>query len=199
MTCSGQDLPERRAAIEQAITAEAGVTSIPTGRARFASQDVEKLRHAERAGLVTVRSIPQTYWDSFLSQTQNLGAPLDVAPTDKLLKVSVDPHGTAIVNTDVKILSVRVSNDKIETITTDEPYSGPLATLGEKYRLMLGTYRDVPTPAAAVLGMPLATQEQLHRRFRSVLKYDQFAKRWSVVAFDVGPLDHDVWRSNNVR
>jgi hypothetical protein len=86
---------------------------------------------------------------------------------------------------------------KVAEVLRDDEYKGPLATLGESFRLVLASIHI--TPATGKAAIPPELTGLLPGRLRSVLKYDAFAKSWAVVALDVGPGDTDSWYTSNVQ
>jgi len=186
-----------RGVVEKALVEVTGTFSVPIGQTRLSGNDLAQVKQLEASGLVAVREVPQAYWDSFLNRTQGLGTPVQVTETSKLM--SLQPAVMPVAGTTLRIFRVSIANITIDEVTADGDYVGPLATPGEKYRIMLGTYRKVPIPAAAIFGPSLATQTEVRMKFRSVVKYDQFAKIWALVAFDTGFLNTNEWLSSNVR
>ena len=183
--------------VEQALIDLTGNFSVPIGKTRLAGNDLAQVKQLETAGLIVLREISQAYWDSFLNRTQGLGTPVQIAGTSKLM--SLQPSVIPVNGRDLRIFRVKIADVTVDEVTTDQDYVGPLATPGEKYRIMLGTFRKVPTPAAAILGASLATQTEARMKFRSVVKYSQFAKAWAFVAIDTGFLNTNEWLSSNVR
>ncbi len=191
--CGGTDAASKTLAIEAALR-DKGIVEFPTGRFRASSgiSSIGYLRAAEAAGLLTVHEIPQAYWDNFLNSTQGLGTPVEVVASPKLLGLAIDsqtpPDG---------VIRVRGHTEKVERIVSEEPYTGPLATLGEKYQLVLGVVALNPAPAAAALGPRFMNTGRM--RFRCVLKYDAFKSEWSVVAVDMSSFDSEQWFTANVK
>ena len=199
--CSSPDTSGRNRVIEGALNQAFGIIGIPTGpQLRVTDEVLAFLKKAESAGLVRVREIPQGYWDSFLNRTQGMGRPFEVVQTEKLNSVALDPtEGGEAGQEPNAVLHVRVSEAKMDRILTDEEYKGSLATPGEKHRLILGTFKSIPTAAAAVVGRDVAKQEEYLARFRCVVKYSEFKKAWSLVALDVGSTDPEQWYTSNVK
>jgi hypothetical protein len=199
--CSTPDTSGRNRVIEAALNQAFGIIGIPTGpQLRVTDGVLAFLKKAESAGLVRVREIPQGYWDSFLNRTQGMGRPFEVVGTEKLNGVALNPYFGGEPGDDPNVvLRVRVSEAKMDRILTDEEYKGPLATPGEKHRLILGTFKNIPTAAATVVGRDVAKQEEYLARFRCVVKYSEFKKAWSLVALDVGSTDPEQWYTSNVK
>jgi hypothetical protein len=195
--CAASGLSDREKVIEQVVTTVTGTFSIPTGQTRVTPADLATLQNVQAAGLITLREIPRAYWDSFMNRTQGLGTAVELKATEKLLSMS--PEEVPVQGANIKILRIKIADDRIDELTTDSVYAGPLSTPGEQYRIMLGTYKHVPTSAAAVLGPKLAAQSETRLKFRCIVKYNQFAKVWTVVAFDTGERNTEAWRSSNVR
>jgi hypothetical protein len=194
--CGTIDVSGRNKAIQGALDQAYGSVKFATGVMSLGANNLPPLRKAESAGLITLRQIPQDYWGGFFSRTQGLGSPFEVTATPKLLAVAVaasDP------NASVKVLKVKVQEDKMDKVVTEEEYKGPLATPGEKHVLLLGLFRMVPTSAAKVLGSDFTLQEEQPFRFRCVLTYSEFKKEWSVVAIDAGTVNPEQWLTNNVK
>src|ERR1051325_2284453 len=164
--CDNGDRSVRRKALEDHLNVM-GQKVFETGKQRLPDDLLEFDRRAQAAGLITLREIPESYWGSFLSQTQGMGTPVEITPTQKLLTLAgatPDPRDAAAGRN----LLVRVSSFKIDQVTTDEKYKGQLAQPGEEYRILLGTYREIPTAAAAVV--PFSPKSDIRRRFRVVMK-----------------------------
>lgn len=179
-----------------------GRPAVPTGpQLRLTNDSLAYLKKAESAGLVTIREIPQGYWDSFGNRTFMGGSrPFEVVGTPKLLGVAINPSEGGEPGDDPnETLRVRVSEAKMDKVLTDEEYEGSLATPGEKHRLILGTFRNTPTSSAAVLGNGMARQEKYLARFRCIVKYSEFKKEWSVIALDAGSIDPEQWYTANVK
>jgi hypothetical protein len=191
--CAESNAAHRTRAIENELNGKA-VYEFPTGKFRTSSGifDISYLRTAETAGLVTVKEIPQAYWDSFLNTTQGLGTPLEVIPTDKLL-------GVALERIPAKgVFRVRASTVSIQKIVSEQKYTGVLASApGEEYQLVLGTAAMTPTPAASVIGSAYASNGPV--RFRCVAKQDAFTKEWAIIAIDLGLPDSDTWITATVK
>jgi len=201
--CSTPDTSGRNRVIEGALNQAFGIIGVPTGpQLRVTGELLAFLKRAESAGLVTVREIPQGFWDSFLNTTQGMGTPFEVVATPKLLGIALGTdtdQPQTIPPKPVRNLLVRVSEAKMDRILTDEEYKGSLATPGEKHRLILGTFKSIPTAAAAVVGRDVAKQEEYLARFRCVVKYSEFKKAWSLVALDIGSTDPEQWYTSNVK
>ena len=197
--CMTPDTAGRNRAIESAVNEVFGILYIPTGpQLRLTNSGVAFLRKAEAAGLVKIREVPQGSLDLFFNQTQGLGRPFQVVSTDKLAGIALNPNlGGEPGSNPNYTEEVRISEAKIDKVISDEAYQGPLATPGEKYRLILGTVKSTPTPAAAVVGPNLSTPSVA--RFRCVVKYSEFKKAWSVIALDMGSIDVEQWNTNNVK
>lgn len=199
--CGTPNTSGRDAVIETALKNQGfGIIGIPTGPQLRVNGDVLAfLKKAESAGLVTVSEIPQGYWDSFLNTTQGMGRPYKVVQTEKLNGVALNPSLGGEPGSDPnEVLSVRISEPKMDRIIKADDYKGPLATPGEKHQLILGLFRSIPTPAAAVVGPDLVRLADRFR-FRCVVKYSEFNKQWSVVALDVGSIDPEQWGTANVK
>ncbi len=196
LACHAQT-SDARGAVEQVLIQAAGSFSVPIGKTRLDDKTLALVGQLQRAGLVVVSQIPQAYWDSYLNRTQGLGTPVQIAGTSKLM--SLNPPVIPVAGQELRIFRVKIADVRIDEVTTDQDYSGPLATPGEKYRLILGTFLKVPTEVASVLGPALAAQSEDRSKFRSIVKYNQFAKTWQVIAFDTGLLNTDTWLSSNVR
>lgn len=201
--CGTVNTSGRNKAIEDALDQRYGFVQIPTGQMRITGDVLAYLRKVESAGLVSLREIPESYWDSFLTRTQGTGTPFEVTATPKLLDVAVavappkpeDPPPKRAPGP----LRVKVQEAKLDKIVTEEEYKGSLATPGEKHHLILGLYRRIPTSAASVVGGAMAGQDEQRFRFRCVVRYSEFKKEWSVVAIDAGTVDPEQWLTGNVK
>jgi hypothetical protein len=152
-----------------------------------------------RAGLLDVREIAQ----NALEQMGSMGArKFTVRPTtgliellggqdsfDLLVRGSRDPNHLTV--------GIGASSYAIQQIVTNESYNGPLATPGEKFRIVLGVARSSSNPGLVKAGLTSSDETQI--RFRVIVKHDPFADAWAVVASDKGPVGGTVWDSNNVR
>lgn len=201
LACSMPDTSARNAAIERTLNEVFPALEIPTGTELRLAQDVlAKVKNAESAGLVELRH------PSWMA-----AGLIEVVATPKLIGVALNPGiawtakssndylgGEAGDNPDRFRVRVKVREARIEKVLTDEEYKGPLAAPGEKHRLVLGTFRSLPSSAAAVVGPGLASPVESLLRFRCVAKYSDFKKEWSVVAFDVGSLDPELWFTSHV-
>ncbi|MCX6629482.1 MAG: hypothetical protein NTW28_17840 [Candidatus Solibacter sp.] len=201
--CGTPNTSGRNAVIEAALMNQGfGLIGIPTGKQVRVNGDVLAfLKKAESSGLVAVREIPQGYLDSFLNTTQGMGRPFEVVATPKLLGIALETdidQSQTIPPKPVRNLLVRISEAKMDKIVTADDYKGPLATPGEKHQLILGLFRSIPTPAAAVVGPDLVRLADRFR-FRCVVKYSEFNKQWSVVALDIGSIDPEQWGTANVK
>lgn len=200
--CGPPDTAGRHRAVAAALI-PLGVVEIPTGSQLNLTPDaLGTVKKAEEAGLVAVQEIPQDFWGGFASNTFMGGAkPYRVIPNLKLAKVSLNPRrgddrGTA---GDSYIWRVQVSEPALGEIIQDEEYKGPLATPGERFRLVLAKIQnDFNTPRP---GVPAKLLQLLPypSQVRCVLKYSGFDKRWSVVALDVGWSKPERWDTANVR
>jgi hypothetical protein len=202
LRCGTPDTAGRDRAIERSLNGALGVLAIPCcGQFNLAGDSLSILKAAERAGLVTLRELPQAYWDSFLSRTQGTGQPFVVKATDKLTNITGISSDSLPENFSPSRggLVVAVSTAKVEKVVTDEEYKGPLASPGEKHRLLLGLYKAIPTPAAAAVGPALANQEEKTFQFRCIARYSDLKKAWSVVAIDAGSVEPERWFTNNVK
>lgn len=199
--CSTPDTSARNRAIEETLNQAIQVFEIPTGTELSITGDVlAYLKKAEAAGLVEVRH------PSWMA-----AGLIEVIATPKLVGVALNPtaawtaldserfmgHEAGDSNDRFRV-RVRVRQAKMDKILTDEEYKGPLAAPGEKHRLILGTFRNTPSSAAAVVGLGFATQEEILLRFRCVVKYSEFKKEWSVVAFDMGSINPEQWFTSRV-
>lgn len=184
--------------MEDALDLLYGHISVPTGRVSLDSATLAYLKQMETAGLVTLREVPQAYWDSFLTRTQGLGTPFDVVATPKLLSIADSPSSKvqATNQTEPVTIRIKVQEAKVGTIVSETEYNGPLVTPGEKHRLVLGTYRAIPTAGTEVIP---GQQPERTFRFRCVVRYSDFKKEWSVVAIDAGRIDPESWFTQNVK
>jgi hypothetical protein len=213
--CSPRDTPARNRAIEGALNqtltrspspelrswSHDQVLEIPTGtELRITGNTLADLKKAESSGLVELRH--PSWMEAGL---------VEVVATAKLLGVALNPDAAWTAKDSEQylggeaggnksfIVRVRIRQATMEKILTDEEYKGPLASPGEKHRLLLGTFRNAPTSTAAVVGPGLAWQDEISLRFRCVVKYSEFKKDWSVVALDVGSIDPEQWFGSKVR
>lgn len=204
VSCASPDISGRNRVIEDAVNQAVGVLEFSWGpQLRLKGNALAYLKKADAAGLVIVKEIPQSFWDSFASSTfMEGGPPFAVTATDKLKRIAVDPKVEDYANMaggGIFPYRVRVGDSNITKVLTDEEYKGSLATPGEKHRLILGTFQNTPTPAAAVVGRDLSRQDGYVGRFRCVVKYSDFKKEWSVTALDVGSIDPEQWYTSNVK
>jgi hypothetical protein len=198
--CKSLGTSARNLAIEGALSQGLGYIEIPNGPGvRITNNRVRDiLERAESAGLIT------------RSRSANGDGNYEVIGTTKLLGLAIDPKkvwtaeasrdfvgGEAGDPTEYSVL-IYARQAKIERTITDEEYKGPLASPGEKHRLILGTFRISPSPAAAAMGIDLSTPEKMALRFRCVVKYSEFKKEWSVVGLDLGSIDPEQWYSSHV-
>lgn len=149
----------------------------------------EFLVNAQKEGLLTFQAITGGGWDQFLAMNLT-GTPYTVNLSQKLLDVCHTQQNGGHV--------FKFGRIEIKKIVKDEKYTGPLVTSGENARLVLGVYRNTPTEHSSVFGS-LVPQQANEYRFRSIMKYDDFAKKWNVVAFDYGLMNSDAWQSNTVQ
>jgi hypothetical protein len=178
-------------AIEKALGDDWGTTAIPIGTASFSAKEMTVVRAAESAGLLNIRETP--------SSTGATETKVELTATPKLRLLAT---GDAVPGNQegMKLLLVRISDCRVDKISSDEVYKGPLvASPVERYRVVVGTYNDIPTAAAAEVGEPLATQTVQQRKFRCVVKYRLLRARWEAVACDTGLLNSKAWRTSNVQ
>lgn len=124
--------------------------------------------------------------------------PYQVLATPKLAEISLNPNlGGEAGDSDDYSWRIRVSQPELGEILRDEEYAGPLATPGETFRLVLAQIDNVLSSETP--GVPSELLTLLPARLRSVVKYDEFKKEWTVVALDVGSPNSDTWNSSNVR
>jgi hypothetical protein len=197
--CGARDTIGISTAVAEWLNAQRGSFQVPTGKIRIRSEsDHAYFKRIEAAGLITVREISEDYWSSFLSQTQGMGTPVEVTPTSKLLNIAhLDPLDTS---QGASWYSVKVNDYAVSELVKVDDYRGQLSTPGEKYRLVLGLITASPTAAAHVIGSDLVGGFAPHTyRFRAVVKYSDFNKRWSVVALDLGLIDSEQWIQSNVK
>lgn len=96
-------------------------------------------------------------------------------------------------------MRVQSSAATVEDIVADGPDTGASASPGEEYRLVLGIFRNTPTPAAAVLGADFASPVASVMRFRCILHYSPLNSEWSIVAINVGAPNSGPWHTNSVK
>lgn len=92
--CANPPTSAAKSAIEKAIDQQAAYVEIPLGQVLVRGEaQWAVLKKAETAGLVSVRDVPQGFWDSFLSQTQGTGTPAEVRATASLFQaIAVSPQ-----------------------------------------------------------------------------------------------------------
>lgn len=192
----------RERAIEAAITDQYGGISIRCcGQMSLDQETLAFLKRMEAAGLVTVREIPQAYWDSFLSRTQGTGRPFEIAATQRfkqIVGIKPDDADQDVAHGGLGV-TFTIQTATIDKVVTDEEYRGPLASPGETHRLVLGVYTATPNSYATALGPAITPQAPKQFRFRCVARYSGTKKDWSIVALDAGSLDPERWFTNNVR
>jgi hypothetical protein len=191
--------------IEAALSQQFQVLELYTGPdLRLSRSDLAGLNTAAGAGLVSLR------------QTNDPGR-FDVAATPKLVQIASNPNDIWTQKDQEEFTGgepepsdaywqrlqrmkarVKLLDARLGKIVTNEAYSGPLATPGEKHRLVLGTFKSIPTSAVKVLGPSLATAEESLLRFRCVLRYSDFKKEWAVVACDLGSIEPERWFGDKV-
>ena len=196
MACGGPDISGATNAIAHALEERYCVLTIPVGTT-MVSRQLGFLKMFESEQLITLRTIPQGYWDSFLGNTQGLGSPFEITPTPKLLAIALPQPPAA--KDEPAVLRVQVNQVRVGNIISEEEYKGPLATPGEKYRLVLGVYAIDANAATAVVGSQLSAKASGALKFRTVVRYSAFNKEWSVVAIDAGSVDRDKWFTDNVK
>ncbi len=201
VSCRIPDVAGRDVAIENALTQACRDLEIPTGpELKADGERLALLKQAETAGLIELR---RPSW-----MAPGL---MEAVATAKLVGVALNPDGVWTARDSERYLGgeagddmtrftarVRVKQAKIVQIINDEDYEGPLAAPGEKHRVVLGTYQSAPTTSGAVVGAPLVRTDEAAQRFRCIVKYSEFKKTWSVVAYDIGSLEPEQWFTSNV-
>ena len=168
----------KKEAIEKTLSEDWGTTAIPIGTASFSDKEMTVVRAAESAGLLNVRETP--------GRTAT-ATHVELTATPKLRLLAIPGVAVPGNQDGMNVLFVRISDCRVDKISSDDVYKGPLAASPiARYRLVLGTYNDIPTPAAAEVGEPLATQTVQQRKFRCVLKYGLLTAQWKAVACDTG-------------
>lgn len=198
--CGPPDTPGRHRVIAAALK-PFGILEIPTGsRLNLSNDGLGFLKKVEAAGLVTVHEVPQDFWGGFATRTFMEGAkPYKVVETPKLAEVSINPNlgGEGGGPSDDRYTwRVQVSEPTLGEVLHDEEYKGPLATPGERFRLVLATIQN--NPGTARPGVPRELSQFLPSRLRAVVKYSDFKKEWSVAALDVGSAEPERWYTSNV-
>lgn len=189
----------------EATLYEDGLVRVMAG-GRVDVRDDRQLKALETAGLVSLRAIEMTGADVIFLYSQGVRR-FYVAPTAKLVNMAVECENAkdecmfavteAPVSDALRPFTVKISEPRVISVVSDDEYSGALATPGEKYRIVLGTYRRVPT-ANANANPTWKVPEEIFR-FRAVMRFSVFTKEWSVLALDGGFIDREDWWTDNVK
>jgi hypothetical protein len=204
LSCSDSDGPARSKAIESAITEAFQPLEIPTGpEVRFSSEALGTfLRRGESSGLLQIHH-PSAYPSDVF----------EVIATPKLMPMVLNPDQVWTPKdsenflggeggTDLQRFTAKVRGNQaaIDKIVNDDVYTGSLAGPGEKHRVVLGTFRNNPTPVTlAMLGVNEPARQEPLQSFRCIVRYNEFNKTWRVVALDLGSIEDEKWYTSNVR
>ncbi len=131
-------------------------------------------------------------WDDFFELSQKgVRRTAQVAITDLGRQ-----NGEVVKRGEIEKLLVRVGTSKVETIVSDDPFEFGV----DKYRVVQGTHTyDIPNDLAAAYAeaRPQSADLGRERRFKVLLKYDPFEKKWELLEANIGPRAGD-FRSNSV-
>jgi hypothetical protein len=157
------------------------------GAMKFPIQYLSTLEYNQSIGLIRLIEQPQ----SELDKIGSMGARLfNATPTDKLLQLADAKVSTAnwarIPTLGVQVLEI-VSDDACK-------FSKP--TPGDDFRLILGLIGGEPTRQWRTLFPDVKEMDQL--KFRVVLQFNPFTKRYAYVTSDIGKPSEATWYSNSV-
>ena len=199
--CGPPDIAVRKPVIEKTLTDSFQAFELATGPdIRVSPEFLAFLRKAEAAGLVQLRH------ESWMQRDV-----MEIIATPKLESIALNPDTIWTQRDSERFLGgeagekqnftahVRHNRAVVADIITDEKYDGPLATPGEKHRLVLGTFRNNPNDVAVALGFATRTDGEPLQSFRCVMKHSAFNKSWSVVAIDIGTIQPESWATSRVR
>ena len=150
---------------------------------KYSPDCLERLMEYQKHGLLALREMPQ----STLESIAQMGARVFESTPSTALRDMRDS-----VNSTADFLVVRSTHEVITSVIRDTPYDG--AGPATDMRLIMGISESTPTPLTKTLGFNVNSQ-----RFRALVKFDPFTKRYAFVTADVGPAEHDVWSSTNVK
>jgi hypothetical protein len=157
-------------------------------RKRFKEDYLDFLQSMQKIGLATVAERSQ----SDLAGISRMGArTFTVLPTE----LSKQHRDEALSSDDS--LVVGFASCEVLNIVRSSPYQSPGLPKSEEYRLILGTYRH------SFMSWFLAINPQQDKtaefKFRAVLKFNPFTKRYSYQFADWGLPKEDGWQTNNVQ
>lgn len=201
--CGTGDSSARHHAIEVALLQKLPWWQIATGvDLRLYPAELAQLRPFESRGFIEIRQFPDGYaviaTPKLVSLVSN---PDDVWTTkDQQQFLGGEPETLSQyrTRTDKSKARIRVYDVTIARVFTDAEYTGPLATPGEKHRLVLGTINAAASTQARAVDTtlrPAPTQ----MRFRCVTRYSDMKKEWTAVACDLGTVNPERWLSDDVR
>jgi hypothetical protein len=153
---------------------------------RFSKDDFDELKGQEQSGWLTTRVLPQ----SNLTAVGRMGAvtvTVTLTPLFKDLADKVQPRAGWVRLTTL--------DPEIVSVVQDTAFKSPLLPANDQFRLVLGTFQQVLTPAAAKL-RPSSAKLQEPMRFRAIFKYDPFNKAYQFVRADRG-FSSGHWLSNS--
>jgi hypothetical protein len=156
-------------------------------RRRVLSRDrLDLLRKYEQAQLLSIRLVPQ----SSLEALGRMGAETyEFSPSEELRNAADSSENESAS------LKIPLATITIEEIVSDTAYSAPHLSQSEKYRLVLGRYRI--SPNAIQMRFDPSSRPEFFR-FKALMRYDAFAKRYAFVTADWGREDETIWRTNNI-
>ena len=155
-------------------------------RKRFREDYLVSLQNMQNIGLATVVERSQ----SGLAGIGRMGArTFTVTPTE-LSKQHRDEKLSSLDSVAMRIATCEVLN-----IVRSSPYKSPRLPQAEEYRLVLGTYRRSFMDWFLAIAPDDRSAEF---KFRAVLKFNPFTKRYSYQFADWGLPQEDGWKTNDV-
>ena len=155
---------------------------------RFKAEYLEFLKYLDSKRLVNLTEQSQTGLDAI----RRMGArTITITPTEKALAA----RDAKLSSSDYLMLPM--GSCSVDEIIRAAPYQAAQLSRAEEYRLVLGTYRLTLNRFGESLDS--SAKPAKHRfRFRAVLRFDPFAKRYTFQYADWGDLEKDDWATHNV-
>jgi hypothetical protein len=153
---------------------------------RFTPAYLQTLRQWESAGLLTLREHRQSQFEVM----RRFGARTFTVTPDQRVRSAAD--STLSSN---GYLMVPFNDVAVDQIVSDTTYQSPMLSASEQYRLVLGTYRLVPTEIAKQI---YPQSKEGRYRYKALLKFDPISKKFTYEVADYGPVEANVWVTRQI-
>jgi hypothetical protein len=179
-------LPDGEITILSALNAQ--LERFDPARRRYPPAFFTTLERLANAGFLTIQDFGETPPPGGFGT--GFDRPITVVPSEKLRALADSTTGPG------GFLFVPAAEVSIDRIVLDTAYHATGLSESEKHRLVLGTYRVKPMNVLPVNEGPDTARAY---RFKALLRYDPFSKRWIFLNADYGLLSQTGWASEHIQ